>query len=72
MRRFVSLPHSVTCNTGQLCCKGIKATPDVFWDLNITFKYFVSLKKVNSNILSFNLIISDKSGYQKRNYSNCC
>ena len=30
---------------------------DVFWDLNITFKYFVCLKKksVNSNVLSLNL-----------------
>ena len=30
--------------------------PDVFWDLNITFKYFLCLKKtVNSNVLSLNL-----------------
>ena len=43
--------------TSQLCCKGIKARPDVFWDLNIAFNYFVCLKKklVNSNVLSFNL-----------------
>ena len=32
----------------QLCCKGIKARPDVFWDLNISFKYFVCLKKNQS------------------------
>ena len=31
--------------------------PDVFFDLNITFRYFVCLKEksVNSNVLSFNL-----------------
>ena len=31
--------------------------PDVFQDMNITFRYFVCLKKisVNSNVLSFNL-----------------
>ena len=27
--------------TSQLCCKGIKARPDVFWDANITLKYFL-------------------------------
>ena len=32
----------------QLCCKGIKVRPDVFWDLNITFKYFLCLRKKNS------------------------
>ena len=38
-------------------CKGIKARPDVFWDLNITFKYFLCLKNktVNRNVLSLNL-----------------
>ena len=47
--------------TSKLCCKGIKAGgeggPDVFWDLNITFKYFVCLKKrsVDSNVLSLKL-----------------
>ena len=58
MIRFASLPHSVTCKeTSQLCCKGIKARPGVFWDLNITFKYFLCLKKksVNSNVLSLSL-----------------
>ena len=57
MIRFVSLPHSVTLratDTSQLCCKGIKARPDVFWDFSITFKYFLYLKKktVDSNVLS--------------------
>ena len=37
--KFVSLLHSVTSTeTSQLCCKGIKARTDVFWELNITFK----------------------------------
>ena len=37
-------------------CKGIKARPAIFWDLNITFKYFLCFKKtVNSNVLSLNL-----------------
>ena len=40
--------HSKVIETRQLCCKGIKARPDVFWDLNITFKYFVCLKKSKS------------------------
>ena len=41
----------------QSCCKGIQARPDVFRDLNITFKYFLCLKKktVNSNVLFSNL-----------------
>ena len=57
MITFVRLPHSSRATeTSQLCCKGMKARPDVFWDLTITFKYFVCLKKsVNSNVLSFNL-----------------
>ena len=44
-------------DTSQLCCKGIKARPDVFWDLNTRFKYFLCLKKktFNSNVLSLNL-----------------
>ena len=47
---------SCATETSQLCCKGIKARHDVFWVLSITFKYFVCLKKkVNSNVLSFNL-----------------
>ena len=43
--------------TSQLCCKGIKPRPDVFLDMNITFKYFLCVKKktVNSNVLSLNL-----------------
>ena len=34
-----------------------KATSDVFWDLNITFKYLVCLKRktVSSHVLSLNL-----------------
>ena len=58
MIRFVRLPLPLRATeTSQLCCKGIKARPDVFWDLNITFKYFVCLKKgsVDSNVLSLNL-----------------
>ena len=64
MIRFVSLPHSSVYHIplratekSQLCCKRIKARPDVFWDLNITLKYFLWLKKktVNSNVLSLNL-----------------
>ena len=58
MIRFVSLPHSVTCNRDKsVSHKGIKVRPDVFWDLNITFKYFVCLRKrsVDSNVLSLNL-----------------
>ena len=64
---FVSLPHpSRTTETSQLCCKRIKARPDVFWDLNITFKYFVCLKKksVNSNV-DIKSVIRD---YSLRNY----
>ena len=41
---------------------------EFFWDLNITFKYFLCLKKKNSQqqCTFFKLeIISDKSGYQK-------
>ena len=41
-------------DASQFCGKGIKAKPDVFWDVNITFKYFL-LKTVNSNVLSLNL-----------------
>ena len=64
--------------TSQLCCKGIKARPDVFWDLNIRFKYFLCLKKktVKSNVLSLNLklfrtkvdIKSVNRDYLLRNY----
>ena len=55
---FVSLPHSFTCNRDKsLILPRNKVTPDVFCGLNITFRYFVCLKKkaVNSNALSFNL-----------------
>ena len=58
MIRFVSLPHSVTCNRDKsIMLPKNKSEPDVFWDLNITFRYFFCLKKksVNSNVLSFNL-----------------
>ena len=58
--------------------KEVEARPDVFWGLNIKFKYFVCLKKksVNSNVLSFNLklfqttvdIKSVIGGYSLRNY----
>ena len=41
--------------TSQLCCKGIKARPGVLWDLNITFKYFLFVKRVNSNVRSLYL-----------------
>ena len=42
---------------------------DVFWDLNITFKYFLGLKKSQQQCTFFKLeIISDKSRYQKCNY----
>ena len=47
--RFVSLPHSVTCSRD----KGIKARPDVFWNLNITLKYFLWLKKKGSIAMYF-------------------
>ena len=43
--------------TSHFYCLGTKVRIDVFWDLNITFRYFVCLKKkpVNSNVLSFSL-----------------
>ena len=46
------IPLSAT-ETSQLCCKGIKTRPDVFWGLNITLKYFLWLKTktVISNVL---------------------
>ena len=56
--RFVSLPHSVTCNRYKsIMLQRNKSGAYVFWDLNITFKYFFCLKKktVNSNVLSLNL-----------------
>ena len=67
MTRFISLPHSVTCtDTSQLCCKRIKARPDVFLGLSVMFKFFLCLKKkVNSNVLE---ITSDKSGSVIRDY----
>ena len=79
MTRFVILPHSVMATeTSQLCCKGIKGRPDIFWDLNIMFGYFLCLKKktVNSNVLFFNLklfqtkldIKSVIRNYSLRNY----
>ena len=56
-------------DTSQSCCKGMKARPDVFWDLELTFKYFLCLKKGHKQCTFFKLeIISDKSGYQKYNY----
>ena len=50
------IPSRAT-QTSQLCCQGTKARPDVIWDLNITFRYFICLKKksVNSNTLSSKL-----------------
>ena len=49
------IPSRAT-KTNQLCCKGIKARLDVFWDLNITFIYIFCLQKsANSNVLSLNL-----------------
>ena len=36
-----------------LCCKGIKARPDVFWDLNITLKYFLWSNKKQSIAMYF-------------------
>ena len=55
--RFVSLPHSVTCNRDKsIMLQRNKVKPDVFWDLNIRFKYLLCLEKtVNSNVLSLNL-----------------
>ena len=50
MIRFVN--PLLARETSQLCSKGIKARPDVFWDLNITFKYFVCLKK-NQSIATY-------------------
>ena len=35
LARPYHIPSRAT-ETSQLCCKGIKARPDVFWDLNIT------------------------------------
>ena len=51
VRQFTT---SVTCKSIML---QIKARPGVFWDLNITFKYFLCLKKktVNRNVPSLNL-----------------
>ena len=63
--RFISLLHSL-CTKRQVNY-GIKARPDVFWDLNITFKCFVCFKKKQSIAMYFFKlkIILDKSGYQK-------
>ena len=56
MIRFVSLPHSVTCNRDKSIMLQRNKRPGVFWDLNITFKYFLCQKKtVNSNVLPLNL-----------------
>ena len=60
MIRFLSLPHSVTCNRKSIMLQRNKSEADIFWDyLNITFKYFRLFKKklVNSNVLSFNLTL---------------
>ena len=45
----------VQTETSQLCCKGIKARPDVFWDLNIYVQILrlFEKKSVNSKVLSF-------------------
>ena len=59
VRQGSSVYHILLCatETSQLCCKGIKARPDVFWDLNITLKILplIEKKSVNHNVLSLNL-----------------
>ena len=80
--RFVSLPHSVTCNTDKSIM--LQRNKSEAWCLHITFTYFLCLKKktVNSNVLSLNLklfqtkmdIKSVIRDYLLRNYvinSNC-
>ena len=58
MIRFVSLPHSVTCNRDKsIILQRNKTRPDVFWDLKITFLILrlFEQKSVGSNVLSLNL-----------------
>ena len=71
--RFViyHIPSRAT-QTSQLCGQETRARPDLFWDLNNTFRYFryfVCLKKKQSIMGAFFQleVISDKSGYQKYN-----
>ena len=58
MIRFVSLRHSVTYNRDKpIFLQMNKSKADVFWDLNIRFKYFVCLNTNQSiaSVLSFSL-----------------
>ena len=78
MVRFLSQPHSVTCNRDKsIMLPKIKARSDVFWDLNIMFRYFVCMKKesVNGKVLSFNKYFRTKVNIKGiiRDYSlrNC-
>ena len=69
MIRFVSVPHSVTCNRDKsIMLQRNKARPDVFRGLNVEILPLIDKKTVISNITFFKLeITSDESGYQKCN-----